>query len=143
MRYKIMSRASCERYCTQSHSEKSIIISIKSSWDREKPHLYSDNNNNIIAILSLSFDDVDMEEYPEYAMQDDDGKQVAKFIERYYNNVDTIIAHCDGGISRSAGVIAGIMRVKEGHDHEVFRSKSKYPNITCFLRTLKGFGYKY
>ncbi len=140
-KYKIMSRANCERYCTQKHTKSSMIISIKSSWDRELPHLSRTKENGVKYILSLSFDDLTQEDNPKFCMQESDGKKVAEFVNEYYDDVDLIIVHCDGGISRSAGVGAAIMRVKEGDDFPLFDSQTKHPNMTCYLRTLKGFGY--
>ena len=69
------------------------------------------------------------------------GKIVADFVNAYYDETDRIIIRCDGGISRSAGVGAAIMRVKEGSDYPIFRSRRKSPNMTCYLATLKGFCY--
>ena len=140
-RYKIMSRESCERYCKQKHQKSSIIISIKSSWDRIVPKIIMNSTNLVKDVLFLSFDDIDMEDNPKFAMTEKDGKKIADFVNQYYASVDQIIAHCDGGISRSAGVIAAIMRVKEGKDDTVFNSRTKHPNMTCYLMTLKGFQY--
>ena len=140
-KYKIMSRATCERYCTQKHAKSSMIISIKSSWDKEPSHLSMTKENGVKYILSLAFDDLTQEDNPKFCMQESDGKKVAKFVNKHYDDVDLIIVHCDGGISRSAGVGAAIMRVKEGDDWQLFDSQTKHPNMTCYLRTLKGFGY--
>ncbi len=139
--YKIMSRHTCERYCQQNHSRSAIIISIKSSWDKQLPFLPMNSKNKVTHILSLSFDDCDYEQFPKYCMQYEDGEKIAAFVNKYYYDTDLIIIHCDGGISRSAGVAAAIMRAKEGFDYPVFNNKKKHPNITCYLRTLKGFGY--
>ncbi len=140
-KYKVMSRSSCEKYCLQYHKKTSIIISIKSSWDREDAKVFVSPNNGVKNILRLSFDDIDYTDDPRFAMKQEDGNKVAKFIDMYYDTVDTIIVHCDGGISRSAGVCAAIMRVKEGEDYPLFDNNRKHPNMTCYLRTLKGFNY--
>lgn len=42
---------------------------------------------------------------------------------------DELVVTCAGGISRSAGVVAGILAATDGDDFEVF--KTKYPNATC------------
>ena len=118
-----------------------MIISIKSTWDRELPYLSMNRKNNVKFILSLSFDDLDIEDDPRFAMTLEDGKKVADFVNQHYDEVDTIIVHCDGGISRSAGVAAAIMRVKEGDDWPLFDSRTNHPNMKCYLRTFKGFGY--
>lgn len=140
-KYKIMSRNGAEKYCTQKHPKRSAIISIKSSWDKVSPKLTTTEVNGVKHILSLSFDDCEYEDSADHCMSYEDGRKVARFIDKVYNNVDLIIIHCDGGISRSAGVCAAIMRVKEGSDHPIFDSGTKHPNMTCYLRTLAGFKY--
>ena len=142
-RFKIMSRKSCERYNTQTHQKDAIVISIKSSWDKIMPKIECNDKNRIKAILFLSFDDVEKEDCDdkEFCMTFEDGKKIANFINEWYDKVDRIIIHCDGGVSRSAGVCAGIMRVKLGDDYPVFGNTKKHPNMTCYLRTLKAFNY--
>ena len=141
-KYKVISRSACERYCTQKHSNTAIIISIKSSWDIEQPNVYCTYDNNIKDILFLSFDDVTKEDNPTHCMSLEDGQKIADFVNKYYAKVDTIIIHCDGGISRSAGVGSAIMRVMEGDDYPIFDNQKKHPNMTCYLRTLHGFKYE-
>lgn len=148
-RYKILSRKACERYCAQTHKETSVIISIRSTWDKEEPKIYADDKNRVLAVLPLSFDDVEREDDERYcrehnntfAMSKQDGCNIADFVNLWYDKTDRIIVHCDGGVSRSAGVAAAIMRVKEGDDFPVFDNRNKHPNMTCYLRTLKGFKY--
>lgn len=140
-KYKIMSRKTCERYCRQKHEKTSIIISIRSSWDKVMPSLPMNETNNVKHILSLVFDDVDVYIDPKHCMSWEDGVKIADFVNAYYDEVDTIIVHCDGGISRSAGVAAAVMRAKEGWEAPILDKKSKHPNMTCYLRTLKGFGH--
>jgi predicted protein tyrosine phosphatase len=140
-KYKVMSRPVCEHYCKQKHKESAMIISIKSSKDLVAPKLTITEQNKIKYILSLSFDDCEVEDDPKFCMSFEDGKKIAEFVNAHYDDVDKIIVHCDGGISRSAGVAAAIMRVKEGDDWPIFDNRNKHPNMTCYLRTLKGFNY--
>lgn len=143
-KYKIFSRKKCEEYCTKKHNKTSLIISIKSNCDDNMPQVFISDQNKVLAILSLSFDDVEKEDAiddREICMSFEDGDKVANFIAQWYDKVEDIIVHCDGGVSRSAGVAAAIMRVKEGDDWPIFDSSVKHPNMTCYLRTLKGFHY--
>lgn len=141
--YKVLSRNRCELYCTQRHSNTSVIISIKSTYDKVMPNVFCSDTNNVKAILSLSFDDVEAEDLffqnREYCMTFKDGEKIAAFVKEWYTKVDAIIIHCDAGISRSAGICAAIMQVYEGYYTPIW--KNKIPNMTCFLRTLKGFNY--
>ena len=140
-KYKVMSRPVCERYCKQTHQASAMIISIKSKHDTVKPKLTRTEKNKVRYILYLSFDDCEVEDDPDFCMSFEDGKRVADFVNAPYDEVDKIIVQCDGGISRSAGVAAAIMRVKEGDDWPIFNNSKKHPNMTSYLRTLKGFGY--
>lgn len=140
-KYRIMNRIACENYCLRKHEETSIIISIKSITDKLEPKIPITEKNNIRAVLRLSFDDCDKEDDSKNCMQLKDGYKIADFVNKWYSQVDRIIVHCDGGISRSAGVIAAIMRAKEGNDFPIFDSTTKHPNMTCYLMTLKGFRY--
>ena len=140
-KYKVMSRPAAEKYCTQKHDKTALMISIRSTWDNVMPNVFGNAENKVLHILSLALDDIDMEDDPQFAMNAEQGKLVAQFINDFYDKVDRIIVHCDGGISRSAGVAAAIMRVKEHEDYPLFDSHKKHPNMTCYLMTLKGFGY--
>ena len=102
----------------------SVIISIKTSWDKECPKIYCDKKNNVQDILFLSFDDT--EDY-RYGMQESDGVKVAHFVDKYLDMVDVIIIHCDAGVSRSAGVLYAILKYYEGVD-------KKWKNLHYFKK---------
>lgn len=141
-RYKIMSFDKCAEYCSKRHTKSSVIISIVTRDGDVKDKIRITEDNNVKDILYLRFCDFEIEDAPDICMQNEDAKKVAKFINKWYGKIDTIIVHCEGGISRSAGVCAAIMKVKEGSDWSIFDNKKKHPNMTCYLRTLKAFGYK-
>lgn len=150
MIFKALSRQSCERFCQQKHDKKSIIISIKSSFDKKLPNVFCSDTNNVQAILSLSFDDIELHDAllldrsskREYCITKLDAQKIRNFVKEWYSKVDIIIAHCDGGVSRSAGVIAAIMEVYENKGWVMWKRQTKSPNMTCFLRTLEAFEYK-
>lgn len=140
-RYKIMSFDQCADYCNKHHLKTSVIISIVTYEGDWKDKIRITENNNVRDILYLKFCDFDLIDNPSLCMQDSDAKKVVNFVNEWYDKVDKIIVHCEGGISRSAGVCAAIMRVKEGSDDPVFRNQNKRPNMTCYLKTLKAFEY--
>lgn len=142
-KYKIMSFNRCARYCEQKHNNTSIIISITTYDGDLYEKIKITDTNNVQDILYLSFCDFEYDDMPNGRyMSHKDGQKVAEFVNKWYDKVDTIIVHCEGGISRSAGVCAGIMRAKEGEDYPVFDNRNKHPNMTCYLQTLKGFNYE-
>lgn len=52
-RYKAISRIAAERYCTQKHTVSSVIISIRSTWDKEIPKVFATEQNGVKNILFL------------------------------------------------------------------------------------------
>ena len=146
MIYKAISRKNAETFCKQHHAKKSILISIKSSWDKESPKVFCSKENNIQDILSLCFDDIELEDSlrkhnKEFCMTKNDALAIKYFVEHWFDKVDMIVIHCDGGVSRSAGIAAGLMQVYEGKGGLMWKKSKKYPNMTCFLRTLQAFNY--
>lgn len=131
MIYKVMNRNHCEKYCTRDHSETSVIISIKSPWDCDAI-VYSSEMNGVKDILRLAFNDLEYEKSSEYCIQKSDGEQIAEFVNKWFNKVDILIIHCDGGISRSAGVMQGILKAKLNDDSLITNNHNKKPNKTCF-----------
>ena len=87
-------------------------------------------------VLRLSFHDADTEwwddigkEMPEKytIMSDEDGKQVAAFVEKH-KDVDLLIVQCDAGISRSSGMAAAILQHLTGDDSQIFQNPRFHPN---------------
>jgi|SRR5271157_1870066 len=55
-------------------------------------------------VLSLTFDDVDVQIYDYILFSEEQAKMILKFIEQLPKIVDVIVVHCWAGISRSAAV---------------------------------------
>lgn len=140
-KYKIMSYNQCADYCAKKHKNTSVIISITSYDGDLYEKIIKSDQNGVQDILYLSFADLEVCDSPKNCMQYEDAEKVVEFVNKWYGKVDTLIVHCEGGISRSAGVCAAIMRVKEGDDWIIFDSSAKHPNMTCYYRTLVKFGY--
>lgn len=146
MLVKVMSRAQAERFATQRHGKTSAIVSIRSTWDRELPRLPINDKNKIRAVCPIAADDTDAFVNARYGIAVDNGlmsasaaRAIANFCEKWHDQVDMLIVHCDGGVSRSAGVAAAILRWFTGDDSDIFRSRSKYPNMWCYTRVLDAF----
>lgn len=149
MQFKIMSRDVCERFAKQKHKNTSVVISIKSSWDKIKPDLDINDVNGIKDILFLSFDDIGIVDTLNSfssgtncrsgLITKSDARQIVHFVDIWKDSVDMIIVHCDGGISRSAGVMAAIQRYLLNDDSAIFHLRNKFPNMTCYLAVLQAF----
>lgn len=142
MNFKIMSRGAALNYSELEHSDKSVIISIHSSLDCP-PHFYERDFefNGIQDVLFLEFDDVeancDLKSFK--VISEDDAREIVDFVVNWSEKVDTVIVHCDAGVSRSAGVCAAISKYMTGSDDWVFDSPRYQPNMTCYRTVLNGF----
>ena len=75
------------------------IISICNS-DGSMVHWFKEDHKNV---MNLDFDDVEYDSKDNYAMTQDQAKQIVDFYEQHIN-VKYFIVHCEAGISRSAAV---------------------------------------
>ncbi len=141
MFYKIMSRDQAERFARQRHDKRSTVVSIRSTWDREPADIPCTKKNNIVAVCHVQADDTDAYVNVGYGVKDGlmssrSAREIAQFARKHYDHVDMIVVHCDGGVSRSAGVAAALMRWFEGDEYAVFRNRSRRPNMWCYNRVL-------
>lgn len=146
----VLSRDGAVKYCRQKHSKPMAIISIATPGVEYDDYPFVSEENQITEILNLSFCDADRPDTPDVygtivhiadMMTDEDAKKVVEFTER--NKDKPIIVHCDAGISRSAGVGAAIMLNYNGNDAAIFDSRWFAPNMWCYYKVLKAFGYDY
>lgn len=154
MNFEIFDREKAIRYSYKKHDKKSIIISI-SDIEQDFPNFHKTKSNGIIDKLYLFFDDKEeikpfnyitekekkkAEDNNKKIIQDSDAQKIADFVNKYKDKVDTIIVHCQAGISRSAGVCAAISLYLTGHDEWVFNNGYYVPNMTCYRKVLNAFG---
>lgn len=159
MKFVVMSRRDAVQYSYVAHMEKSVIISICDSYDLY-PKFKKMSSNGIKDILYLSFDDVQLpsgasERYiwkkdegllfdtldnaPYVVISEKDAKDIASFVKKWYDKADTIIVHCNAGISRSSGICAAIMKAMTGDDSQIFENPRYLPNTTCYKAVLEEF----
>ncbi len=142
---KVMSRAQAETFARQRHAKTSAIVSIRSTWDRELAHLPMTKENKILAVCPVAADDEDAALVARYGIRHEGlmsvstARAIARFCEAWHDEADMLVVHCDGGVSRSAGVAAAILRWFDADEYAVFRSRSKCPNMWCYNRVLDAF----
>lgn len=130
MKIKVMPRNECVRYCHKPHNESSIIVSINTPWAAYDSAPFGNEENKVISILRLWFDDVD--EKITNCMNEDHAKAIKDFVDRYADYDVTVIVHCDAGVSRSAGVAAALSEYYNGDDSYFFDSGYYTPNMLCY-----------
>lgn len=159
MKFVVMSRRDAVQYSYVAHMETSVIISISDSYSLP-PQFKKMKSNGIKDILPLFFDDVQLpsgasERYiwkkdegllldtldnsPYVVISEKDAKDIVSFVMKWYDKVDTIIVHCNAGISRSSGVCAAIMKAMTRDDSQIFENPRYMPNTTCYKVVLEEF----
>ncbi len=91
-------------------------------------------NPNIYAVLHLKFQDT--VEARADAICQADAEKIVAFAEAWKDKVESIVVHCTEGVSRSAGVCAGLMRYLDGDDADIFDSVAYSPNVRCYRYVL-------
>jgi predicted protein tyrosine phosphatase len=126
-----LSREEAQRF----HSTDPYVVISLTDALADQPHIppYPELRDR----LALHFDDV----YPEQCvdvngrrifteMTADDARRIAEFVQRWWNNVATIVVHCHAGLSRSTGVAAAI-RTHHGLDERDLYEVPRSPNRHC------------
>ena len=131
MLFRVMSRSDAITYSYHHFPERTVIISIN---DAIGPRAHFADNDQIIDVLSLFFDDVDRPNKD--AITDSDAEKIVDFVNRYKNTVDQVVVHCSAGISRSAGVAAALMNMLGQDDSVIFDNPVYCPNMTCYRAVL-------
>lgn len=119
------------RETLQSLDRDVAVISISSSDGERLDEL--DSNPHVAAVLHLVFDDVFGNE--DNHMTAGDADRVVRFLGAL-DDMLPLFVHCDGGVSRSAGVGAACMLIENGSDDDVFKSARYVPNMFCYRLVL-------
>ena len=90
---------------------------------------------NRCALLQLAFADVTFPVDGYRTFHDDHAHDILDFVTRYWSHVDTLLIHCDAGISRSSAVAAAIARLKF-RDESEFLDEPFEPNPLVY-RTIR------
>lgn len=98
-------------------------------------NVFDKNNKYLSGVCRVKFDDVDFGE--ENCITVDDAKKILSFVESKIDKVSFIVVQCEAGISRSAGVCAGLMKIYNGDDFEIFDNPRYAPNMSCYRMILE------
>jgi predicted protein tyrosine phosphatase len=137
MRILILSQEEAITYTETDKENEYVIISI--TENPAKPVKLT-QNNSMLSVLRLYFDDIDLECPEGIPMSQKDAQDIQEFVDNWKDKVNTIIVHCAAGISRSAGVAAALSMVLNGNDNEIWDSKHYLPNTHCCSMVMKAFG---
>ena len=135
MFFDVLSRWGIEDIDWDIQHQRVVIISIH---DVNMPNARLKVGKCIQDILFLGFDDVGGNfTHGTIPMNAGQAKQVAEFVIKWKDKVDEILVNCEGGISRSSGTCAAIMKYLTGDDSSIFNSSRLCPNMTCYRLVLE------
>ena len=89
-----------------------------------------------VALLQLAFADIEYP-MPDYIIfSDSHAHDILDFVTHHWRRMNTLLVHCNAGISRSPAVAAAIARLKFGDDSEFFEAPY-YPNPRVYSTLLE------
>jgi len=95
----------------------------------------------ILGVLHSRFGDVLPGEETE--MTDEQARQIVDFVQvMRVAGMEHLVVHCDGGVSRSAGVAAALGIIVGTGDSFVFDDPWKCPNMGCYKKVLRAGGVR-
>ncbi len=115
-------------------SDPHAVISIREPGSDE-PRI--PENEHCRGILRLCFHDVDRDAEGKRLFTAGEAHQILAFVERVRPEIETLVIHCEAGISRSAGVAAALAKVYEGNDGFFF--EHYIPNRLVYSTLLRAF----
>lgn len=125
-------------YSYSKLDKKVAIVSI-TCLDDSLPK-FNMNNENILGILELHFNDIERQ-YKDYQIpKKEDFKELKQFIDNHKNIVDEIVVHCHAGISRSSATASAICRYLNVDDSFIWDSYMYHPNRLVFRLALEELG---
>jgi len=99
-----------------------------------------------LGVLYVAFPDVDRnyldlpEEDKQYVAEDLFGKKNARvilgFVKKHAPSAELFVVHCEGGLSRSPGVVAALSKIMNGDDDAWFKRRSG-PNMLVYSTLLE------
>lgn len=146
MQLLVMNRNEIEDYNMQENKYDSIVISI-SDIGRFEPFITPSERNKITKVLSLKFNDTELDDEISGGIEDRHVEAIYNFILDYLDRVEMVIVQCEKGESRSAGVAKALKEVFEIEDNEIDPEYIKYalhvgfkiPNRLVYSKVLERF----
>lgn len=135
-----MNRSSAEN-CLNSIRVKHAVISITDP-ESSDPNLRL--NDYCVGILRLKFHDTEESTVRDgkllVPMSKEQAQSIVEFVVKNAKSVDSIVVHCEAGLSRSAGVAAALSLILRGTDKEFFLTY--IPSMHCYRMVLDAFNFK-
>ena len=131
MKITVLPEYAAKAYSYNEDLNKCIFISITCP-DAEDVHFF--NNDNLIAIFNMKFNDIDNSDWfvdgkKLESPKLEDFKGLKNFLDEHIDDsIEEIVVHCGAGVSRSAGVALAIAEYLN-IPNDIATSKNYCPNL--------------
>lgn len=100
------------------------------------------NADNRVGLLQLSFEDSDLEQpFGEIPKRNlfckAHAEQVLAFIDEVWDKIDTLLVHCEAGLSRSPAIAAAVSCIKNGPETDKMYFVRYMPNRLVYRKILE------
>ena len=109
-------------YAEQGAPPRQALISI---MDHQRD---AQNRYPAARVLRLAFDDAVETSFWQNLITTEQAEVIRDFVLRYRDEIDILIVHCTGGVSRSAAVAAGIVAGLGEDDSSIWNCGRYHPN---------------
>jgi predicted protein tyrosine phosphatase len=138
----VMSRDQAIKHSYHFNIDECVIISIGDVTQGNAK--FNRNNPKIKGVLRLFFSDIEYQTETGIIMNENDAKMIKEFIDLHKEKVQSIVVHCQAGISRSSAIGAVIEKYLNGEESElnnIWKAHNYSPNGHCYKLCCKAFGF--
>lgn len=132
----VLSRTKARKFSYSNKENECVIISITDPFSKTNRFA---RTSYIKDVLRVEFDDIDQQSQGGILMNETHANTIASFVDKWKDKVDTIVVHCEAGVSRSAGTAAAILKFINNDDSPVFDNGRFCPNMHCYRMMLNAF----
>lgn len=124
----VKNKGSARNFTPSEDCKSWAAISVSS-----KPDAWPDlNQDKLVDWLKLSFDDIDYFVGENYVLFDETyADKILNFVEKN-KHVDTLLVHCEAGISRSPAIAAAISKIYLGYKEDQIYFDKYSPNMLVY-----------
>jgi len=134
LRYYIWDRKKAEGECLRY---RHLMISVTDPGS--KPAKIPDCQSRI-ALLRLSFWDTEDRYHGDGVISAHHIDELVRFVNSYSHEVNSIVVHCEMGVSRSAAIVAALIKMAGHSPYDIFANY--LPNLLVYSEILLHSGYE-
>lgn len=109
-----------------------------STHAHEFPELREKNRVGLLQLCFADMANTDVDTETKATMfSEDQAQQILDFVEMHWNNIDTLLVHCEFGLCRSPAIAAAISKIKIGDGTDDYYWKRYIPNSYVYTTMMQ------